>query len=101
MRVCIDKKTGKLIEAQSGGDKQEHLNTLINNAILQGYKAGDVEAKFVEDSEFKTLLDEATQEKIEADPIEILIQTKLREIAISALKTEGKLTGAGEIKTKG
>ena len=60
MRVCIDKKTGKLIEAQSGGDKQEHLNTLINNAILQGYKAGDVEAKFVEDSEFKTLLDEAT-----------------------------------------
>ncbi len=56
MRVCID-KIGKLIESQSGGETQEHLDTLKQNAINAGYKESDIEVKFVTDEEFKAIME--------------------------------------------
>ena len=57
MRVCINKSTGKLIESQSGGETQEHLDTLKQNAINAGYTEGDIEVKFVTDEEYQIILD--------------------------------------------
>jgi hypothetical protein len=58
MRVCIEKVTGKLIEAQSGGDENDpqYLQTLITNAINSGYNEADIEAKYITDVEFDTLM---------------------------------------------
>lgn len=56
MRVCIEKSTGKLIEAQSGGETQAHLDTLTGNAVAAGRAADSVETKFVTDVEFAALL---------------------------------------------
>ena len=42
MRVSINKLTGRMIESQSGGETQEHLDTLLKNAINAGYKAKDM-----------------------------------------------------------
>jgi len=57
MRVCIEKLTGRLIECQSGGETQEHLDTLIQNAVNAGHKPEDVEVKFVTDAEFAEIVE--------------------------------------------
>jgi len=57
MRVCINKSTGKLIESQSGGSTQAHLDTLKQNAINAGYFEADIEVKFVTDAEYQAILD--------------------------------------------
>lgn len=58
MRVCIEKVIGKLIEAQSGGDESnpQHLQALITNAINAGYNETDIEAKYITDEEFDTMM---------------------------------------------
>ena len=58
MRVCIEKLTGKLIEAQSGGDESnpQHLQALITNAINAGYSEADTEAKYITDAEFDIMM---------------------------------------------
>lgn len=57
MRVCIEKATARLIESQSGGETQEHLDTLLQNALNAGYKAEDVEAKFITEAEFADIME--------------------------------------------
>lgn len=57
MRVCTEKSTGKLIESQSGGDTQAHLDTLLKNAVNAGYKSEDIEVKFVGDAEFAEIME--------------------------------------------
>lgn len=57
MRVCIEKSTGKLIEAQSGGSKLLHLGTLLQNAIGAGYKKEDVEVKYITKAEFEAIME--------------------------------------------
>ena len=57
MRACIEKSTGKLIESQSGGETQAHLDTLLKNAVNAGYKPEDVEVKFVDDAEFAAIME--------------------------------------------
>ena len=57
MRVCINKSTGKLIESQSGGETQAHLDTLKQNALNAGYLEADIEVKFVTDAEFETIIE--------------------------------------------
>lgn len=56
MRVCINKATGTLIESQSGGSTQAHLDTLLNNAISAGFKAEDIEVKFCTEQEHAQIL---------------------------------------------
>jgi hypothetical protein len=55
MRVCLLKSNGKIIESQSGGETQDHLNTLMENAIRSGYLADQVEVKHMDDAEFEAL----------------------------------------------
>ena len=62
MRVSINKLTGKMIESQSGGETQDHLNTLFQNALSAGYKAEDIEVKFVTNEEFQILSKETEPE---------------------------------------
>ncbi|MCP3684334.1 MAG: hypothetical protein GY861_16775, partial [bacterium] len=62
MRVCIDKKSGKLIESQSGNDESK-LNALKENAIQAGYKETGIELSIVTDDVFKVLLEAAAPEK--------------------------------------
>ncbi len=52
-RICREKASGKLIEAQSGDSP---LGTLKNNAIAAGYQADSVEEIYLEDDEVHTLL---------------------------------------------
>ncbi len=63
-RICIEKSTGKLIEMQSGGYENPdskvnqgeyqkmNLETLMKNAINVGYKAEEIEVKFVTEEEW-------------------------------------------------
>lgn len=50
MRICIERATGKLIEAQ----EKATPGTLIRNA-LQRYAAKDIEEKVVSDAEYQAL----------------------------------------------
>lgn len=54
-RVCIQKSTGKLLEMQSGGTTQEHLDTLTKNQINQGYEPDDIESKFISNEEWEVM----------------------------------------------
>ncbi len=54
MRVCLHKKTGKLIEAQSGNDLQE-LEALEKNAIRSGHSKDDLELKIISDADLQIL----------------------------------------------
>ena len=51
-RLCKLKSTKKILEMQSGGTTQEHLDTLKQNAINAGYLEEDIEVKFVTDEEY-------------------------------------------------
>ena len=100
VRVSIVKATGKLVEMQSGGSTQSHLDTLTQNAIRAGYKAKDIEVKFISDAEWSVMraaFSKPTVEQILATTKETLIQDKMRKQAIDALIAEGKLTVAGEL----
>jgi len=57
MRVCIEKSTGKLIESQSGGETQAHLDTLTKNALNAGYTEAELEVKYVTDAEFSAIME--------------------------------------------
>ena len=57
MRVCRIKATGILIESQSGGSTQKHLDTLLKNAVNSGYKKEEIEAVFITDAEHKSIID--------------------------------------------
>ena len=108
MRVCINKNTGKLIEMQGGGDDREdlmemRLNTLKQNALNAGYKEDEIDVKWVTDEEWAGImadLNKPTPEQIAEQEKETLIQAKMREQAITALKFEGKLTADGKIVLK-
>ncbi|HEX9023249.1 MAG TPA: hypothetical protein VF799_05355 [Geobacteraceae bacterium] len=56
MRICIQTSTGKLIEAQSGGALEEHLNALRENAIAAGFAPTDIETRYISDEDFKKLI---------------------------------------------
>ena len=102
MRVSINKLTGKMIESQSGGETQEHLDTLKQNAINQGHLEKDIEVKFVDDSEYKVLLDATKLEPTEEELYEEKIKTKeaeiLRKQAIAELVSEGKIEIEGVLQ---
>jgi hypothetical protein len=51
MRICVQKSTGKLIEAQGKATP----GTLLANATAAGYAADDIEEKVVTDAEFAVL----------------------------------------------
>ena len=104
MRICIEKSTGKLLEAQGSGEThpnpkidnkeyaQMNLETLKQNAINAGYKEEDIEVKFVTDAEYQVIMEaipapEKTLEQLN----EAKIQAKIRELAIQSLKANGKL----------
>ena len=102
-RVCLT-KDDKLIEMQGGGDDREELmemrlNTLKQNAINAGHLETDIEVKWISDEAWAVMqaeLNKPTPEQIAEREKEVLIQAKIREQAISALKAEGKLTASGE-----
>ena len=48
MRICTRTSTGKIIEAQSDATE----GTLIANAVLAGFQAGDVTEAVVSDAEY-------------------------------------------------
>ena len=96
MRICTD-KTGKLIEMQSHATE----GTLIRNAINAGYKEVDIEEKEITSEEWDIMqfeINKPSPEQVEIQEKESLIQAKIREQAITALKTEGKLTADGKLK---
>lgn len=105
MRVCINKTTGKLIEAQSGGKTHPNVNNeeyalanlevLRQNAINAGYKKEDIEVKFVTDEEFEAI-PRPEVIKTEEQLNEEKINKKTRELAIKELIAEGKLPAGYE-----
>lgn len=96
MRICVD-KSGKLIEMQSHATE----GTLIRNAINAGYKEADIEEKEITSEEWDIMQSEINKpspEQVKIQEKESLIQAKIREQAITALKVEGKLDENGKIK---
>lgn len=103
MRVSIDKLTGKMIEAQSGGEThpnseiddeeyaQMNLDVLLQNAINMGYKEKDVEVRFVTDEEFEILKEISEPEPTEEQLNEEKIKLRIRKLAVESLKAEGEL----------
>lgn len=86
---------------QSGGKTEAHLDTLKQNALNAGYKEGEIEVKWVTDAEWAVIqadLNKPTTEQIAGAEKETLIQAKIKELAITALKAEGKMTADGKVK---
>ena len=48
MRICTQKETGELIEMQSDATE----GTLINNALLAGYKESEIEERVITEAEW-------------------------------------------------
>jgi len=99
-RICLT-KDGKLIEMQSGGKTEAHLDTLKQNALNAGYKEDEIDVKWVTDEEWAAIqadLNKPTQEQVAGAEKETLVQTKMRDLAIAALKIDGKLTADGKVK---
>ena len=91
MRVAINKLTGKMIESQSGGDTQAHLDTLRQNALGSGFKEKDIEVKFVDHAEYIVLkalsVEPPTQQEIRAEKI----QNEMLKIAEDSLIAKGEI----------
>jgi len=51
-RVCYEKATGRIIEMQSGGDTETHLQTLIDNAVRVGYTPADIACEFMDEQQY-------------------------------------------------
>lgn len=70
MRVSIIKSNGRLFESQSGGDSQEHLDALLQNAINAGFSSEEVEVKFATDEEYAVILaaEKSAEEEALPDP---------------------------------
>lgn len=107
-RVC-QTKDGKLIEMQGGGESADkeleamRLKTLKQNALNAGYKEDEIEVRWVTDQEWQVIIAEANKRTPEQEAeieTEKIIQAKIREQAIVALKAEGKLDSAGKTKGK-
>lgn len=106
-RVCLT-KDGKLIEMQGGGDDRPdlmgmRLDTLKQNALNAGYKEAEIEVKWVTDAEWEHIqveINKPTTEQLVKIEKENLIQAKIREQAIEALKKEGKLTADEKLTSK-
>jgi hypothetical protein len=107
MRVCIIKATGKLIEAQSGGKappvdpkwtpaeietatvkyREANLKTLIDNALAAGYKADDIEAKFVDDIEFAEILEASKSPEQKTAEVNAPVVSRLSEIDLKSIRS--------------
>lgn len=122
-RICTEKNSGKLIEMQSGGKidrlqrekfksgaeyqnyltecnakENMRLNTLKQNALNSGHKENDIEVNWISNEEWAVKqadLSKPTPEQIAEREKEALIQAKIKELAIAALKVEGKLDASG------
>ena len=95
-RLCILKATKRILESQSGGTTQEHLDTLKQNAISAGYLEEDIEVKWVTDEEYAVAKAE--------DPNEIarIAEQEAKE-AILAAKAQAiidNLPSWSQVKTK-
>ena len=66
MRVCYEKATKKIIEMQSGGDSEAHLQTLIDNAVNAGHNPADITCEFMDDQQYEAaqLADTVLQKEI-------------------------------------
>jgi hypothetical protein len=83
IRVCIEKASGKLIEHQTG---KAPLGTLTQNAINAGYKADEVEEKYVTGAELKLLLDAFPKPANPDKDAFSLLDTDAKRIAFIAKK---------------
>ena len=52
VRVCYEKATKRIIEMQSSGDTPEHLQTLIDNAVRDGWSVDAITCKFMDDAQY-------------------------------------------------
>ena len=87
MRVCIEKATGRLIEAQSGGETQEHLDTLLQNAINAGYNEADVEAKFIDDADLPALIESSKTPEQKLAELNAPVKAKLKEVDLKSIRS--------------
>jgi hypothetical protein len=107
-RACF-KKDGTFISFQEGGDDrpdlmEERLDALRLNAVLAGYSEDDLDLRWITDGELATIqetLKQPTQDEQDAIDAEKLIQDKIKELAITALKGESKLDMNGKITALG
>jgi len=52
MRVCYEKVTKRIIEMQSGGDTEDHLQTLIDNAVRAGWDPSAITCVYMDDAQY-------------------------------------------------
>ena len=99
MRICIHKATKRIIEMQSDAT----AGTLIQNAVNGGYLPADIEEKEVDEAGYEAakaqdtieIAAKAAQEDQAA--VDGLVNQKMKDLAITELKKEGKLDADGKI----
>jgi len=87
MRICIEKSTGRLIESQSGGETQAHLDTLLQNAVNAGYKPEDVEVKFVDDAEFAEIVEASKTPEQKIAELNAPVKAALAELDLKSIRS--------------
>lgn len=97
-RVSINKSTGMIIEAQSGGYEDEalrdaRLDTLKTNALNAGHTEDAIEARWVTDEEYATLTaptaeEAAAQMKQQAiDGIQSILDAQAQALGFDSIHT--------------
>ena len=89
MRVCTVKSTGRIIESQSGGEGDGHLDALRANAIAAGYGAEEIEVSYMDDGEFAVALASqvradlgyAEKRRVEYPPIEDYLDARVKQMS--------------------
>jgi len=67
--------------------QKQNLQTLIDNAVGQGYKPEDVEAKFVTDEEFAKILEASKTPEQKAAELNALVKAALNEIDLKSIRS--------------
>ena len=95
MRVCIINATGKLFEAQSGGDIRS-LQALTTNAMAAGYLPHEFTVKIINDNEYTELI---ANEIAPVVPIMISDRQFFQQLAVigSITQEEALASNAGVI----
>lgn len=104
-RVCVLKSTGDVIEFQSGGyvegDKglsDIRLSVLKDNALKNGYKEDQIEVKWITQEQSAVVLGAINTS--EDATINSIISDKIRQIAVTALISEGILDKDGKLQSQ-
>ena len=100
MRICRVISTGRIIESQSGGETDAHLEALQANALAAGYPPEAIEVLYITEEEFSEAMEAQRQSSLtyadhrrtEYPPMADYLDAQVKQASTDpGIQEEGKL----------